>query len=223
MIVHGTYRTVLTPLLVTTFVVVVGAPEARAFEREDIVCELEDLTRTISLRADPEAGYVCDVLYEKPDEGGAREVLWSARNDVDYCQPRFDELVKDLASRGWICDYAEKSGDSGDQPEIGAAQEARETDDETSSEGTKGKFRDWCVADTASGENVEGSGSVKSYCNCVADGMDSYGLTEDEAQVIFEGLSSLAAAPEGESNPVGDDKRLNTLAANYESVVDSCR
>lgn len=222
MTMHGSLRATFTPLLVTTFAVAMThVPDAAAFERTNVACELEDLTRLISLRADPEAGYVCDVLYEKPDEGDTREVLWSARNNIDYCRPRFVGLVEQLAARGWTCDYADEPVDSGDQPSIGAAKAERKDDDETSSEGTKGKFRDWCIADIASGKNVDGKGSVKSYCDCVAAGMDSHGLSEEDAQVIFDGLSSMPAGEEGESS--NTDKRLNTLAANYKSVVESCR
>ena len=215
-------RAVPMPFLAA--IVVVAAtqvPDASAFERRNVVCDLEDLTRKISLRVDPEAGYVCDVLYEKPDEGDTREVLWSARNSVDYCEPRFVGLVEQLAERGWVCDYADEPVDSADRPEIGAAKMDRRDDDETTSEGTTGKFRDWCVADAVSGNNVDGKGSVKGYCDCVAEGMDSHGLSEEDAQVIFNGLSSLPVDGEGESSDI--DKRLNTLAANYESVVESCR
>lgn len=215
-------KAVSAPLLVATFAVaVMPVPNASAFERRNVVCDLEDLTRKISLRVDPEAGYVCDVLYEKPDEGDTREVLWSARNSVDYCEPRFVGLVEQLAERGWTCDYADEPVDSADRPAIGAAKMDRQDDDETTSEGTRGKFRDWCVADVASGENIDGGGSVKGYCDCVARGMDSHGLSEEDAQLIFDGLSSLNTDGESESADIG--KRLNTLAANYESVVEFCR
>ena len=215
MIPNRSSRAALVPLLVAV-AVATHLPDAAAFERQNVVCELEDLTRQISLRVDPEAGYVCDVLYLKPDEGDTREVLWSARNNVDYCEPRFTDMVEQLASRGWTCDYADEPIDSKEQPAMGAAESDRRDDDETTSEGTRGKFRDWCVADTASGSDIGGKGSVKSYCDCVAEGMDSHGLSETDAQVIFEGLTAT-----GDS--ANTDKRLNTLAANYESVVESCR
>ena len=218
MSVRDSCRAVPAPFLIATLAVAAGgAPEAAAFERRDIVCELEELTRLISLRVDPDAGYVCDVLYEKPDEGDTREVVWSARNDVDYCTPRFDTLVEGLASRGWTCGYAEAPIEA---PAIGAARDERADDDEASSEGVIGKFRDWCVADVASGESVAGAGSVKSYCNCVADGMNADGLSEEDAQVIFHGLSSVSA---GEGEASGGDKSLNMLLVNYEAVVASCR
>ena len=221
MISHATCRRTLAPLLAATAVAAtVQTRDAAAFERQDIACELKDLTRHISLRTDPDAGYVCDVLYEKPDEGGTREVLWSARNNIDYCEPRFEDFVQALASRGWTCDYAEGSDDGGDQPAMGAAEEGQTPDDETSGEGVKGAFRDQCLADVASSPSIEVSGTVKGYCNCLTDGMDSHGLSEGDAEVIFGGLSAMAAETDGDSN---GDKRLNTLAANYESVAESCR
>ena len=221
MISRGTCRTALAPLLAATLAVA-PVPDAAAFEREDIACELEDMTRLISLRVDPDAGYVCDVLYRKPDEGDTREVLWSARNSVDYCKPRFEKLVKGLASRGWTCGYADESVDvEGQAAADGAQEDARTADDETDGDGTRGRFRDWCVADVAGGGNVEGAGSVRSYCDCVAGGMDSQGMTEDDARVIFEGLAALADE-EGDGSATSD-KRLNTLATNYEAAVESCR
>ena len=225
MISHAARRRTFTPLLVTTFAaLLVHAPGAVAFERQDIVCELDGLTREISLRADPHSGYVCDVLYEKPDEGDTREVLWSARNNVDYCKPRFDDMVDGMTARGWTCDYADTPPESDDQPPaIGAATDARSDDDEASSEGARGVFRDRCVADAAGADGAPGSGSVKSYCNCVADGMDSGDLTEDDARIIFDGLAAAAAASDSGDGAEDGDKRLNTLAANYEGVAESCR
>lgn len=41
---------------------------------------------------------------------------------VEYCKPRFTQLVEDLNSRGWTCDYADESGESEDQLATGAAQ-----------------------------------------------------------------------------------------------------
>lgn len=192
---------------------------AHGFEREEIVCKVDDLTRLISLRVDPEAGYVCDVLYEKPDEGDTREVLWSARNDVEYCRPRFVGLVEQLDARGWSCDYADEPVDSAEQPAIAAATSERQDDDEDLSEGAAGKFRDWCVADVASDGNAQGEGSVKSYCNCVAGGMGGHGLTEEDADLIFNGLSSVVT---DDGSDALTDKRLNTLAENYASVVEFC-
>ena len=195
-----------------------GAAAQSETDREQVACELDDMTRLISLRVDPEAGYVCDVLYEKPDEGDTREVLWSARNTVDYCRPRYTGLVEDLSARGWTCDYAEGSGG---EPAVAAATRTRNDDDETTSEGTRGKFRDWCIADAVNAPSVEGRGPVKGYCDCVARGMDSHGLTEEDAQVIFDGLSAVPSGGEA-GDPQDLDKRLNTLATNYDTVVEFC-
>ena len=148
-------------------------------------------------------------------------MLWSARNDIDYCRPRFEDFVNALASRGWTCNYAESSDESGDQPAMGAA-EGQTPDDETSSEGrAKGAFRDRCLTAAAGSSDIGGDGSVKGFCNCLTDGMDSHGLVEGDAEVVFDGLSAAVGETDGGSN--GDGKRLNTLAANYESVAESCR
>ena len=188
-------------------------------EREKVACELEDMTRLISLRADPDAGYVCDVLYEKPDEGGTREVLWSAKNTVDYCRPRYEGLVQDLADRGWTCDYAEEptEGD-GQEPEVAAATDARRDDDEATSEGIRGQFRDSCVTDAVNSQDLDIEGPIRGYCDCIARGMDSRGLNEEDVGLIYEGLSSLTAGPDGDIT----EKRLNRLTDSYQEVVEFC-
>ena len=188
-------------------------------EREKVACEFEDMTRLISLRVDPEAGYVCDVLYEKPDEGGAREVLWSAKNDAQYCRPRYEDLVQGLADRGWTCDYAEDSPD-GEEPAVAAATEARRDDDESTSRGPRGKFRDWCVTDAVNAQEFEVEGPIRDYCDCVARGMDSRGLSEEDVRLIFDGLSSVSAGQDDGAEIT--DKRLNTLTTSYRDVVEFC-
>ena len=221
-LVHPRRAALAVPLL--AILAVAHAPGAAASEsaeadREKVACELEDMTRLISLRVDPEAGYVCDVLYEKPDEGGAREVLWSAKHTADYCRPRYEGLVQDLAERGWTCDYAEEDPERGDDgPDVAAAVGARGEDDEATSEGVRGKFRDWCVTDAVNAQDLEIEGPIRGYCDCVARGMDSRGLTEEDAQLIFDGLASLSAGPEGEIT----DKRLNMLTTSYREVDEFC-
>ena len=218
--VHRRRAAALVPLLAT--LAAAHAPGAAAqdsqAEREKVACELEDMTRLISLRTDPEAGYVCDVLYEKPDEGGSREVLWSAKHTVDYCRPRYENLVQDLADRGWTCDYAEDV--PGDEPDVAAAMEARSDDDETTSQGTRGKFRDWCVTDAVNAQDPGIEGPIRGYCDCVARGMDSRGLTEEDARLIFDGLASLSSGEGGDAQIT--DKRLNTLTTNYREVNEFC-
>ena len=196
-----------------------ASESASGADREKVACGLEDMTRLISLRVDPEAGYVCDVLYEKPDEGSTREVLWSAKNNADYCRPRYEGLVQDLAERGWTCDYAEDASEGDvEEPEVAAATDARSDDDEATSEGIRGKFRDWCVTDAVNAQDLGIEGPIRGYCDCVARGMDSRGLTEEDAQLIFDGLASLKAGPEGEIT----DKRLNMLTTAYREVDEFC-
>ena len=211
MILHDTRRAALGPLLLAAAALALPyAPGAAALEREELVCELEDLTRILSLRVDPEAGYVCDVLYLKPDEGAVREVLWSARNDEDYCKPRFDDMAEQLVSRGWTCENTDEFADSGEGAEPGAADERP---DEAGSEGVRGAFRDACVLDVASSANVAGSRSVKSYCDCITEEMGADGLAEGDVETIYGGLASADLS----------EKRLNALTASYEGAVESCR
>ena len=196
-----------------------GSSEAQA-EREKVACDLEDkdLTRLISLRVDPDAGYVCDVLYEKPDEGDTREVLWSAKHTVDYCRPRYENLVQGLADRGWTCDYAEDQPGDAPEPELGAAQQTRTADDDETEQGARGQFRDWCVTDAVNAQDLEIEGPIRGYCDCVARGMDSRGLNEEDAKLIFDGLSSLTTGEDGQIT----EKRLNTLTTSYREVNEFC-
>ena len=213
MTLQDTARATLGPLLVTLFLAaLVQVPNVAALERDEQVCELKDLTRILSLRVDPEAGYVCDVVYLKPDEGAVREVLWSARNNADYCRPRFDDMLEQLVSRGWECENTDEYVDAGSGSGDGAAPE-RSGDDEANSKGVKGTFRDRCVVDVASSANIAGSTSVKSYCDCITEEMASNDLAEGDAEVVFGGIASADAG----------DKRLDRLATSYESAVESCR
>ena len=163
------------------------------------------------------------MLYEKPDEGGTREVLWSAKHTVDYCRPRYEGLVQGLADRGWTCDYAEDVGGESDGepvgPDVAAATDARSEDDETTSQGTRGKFRDWCVTDAVNAQDFDVEGPIRGYCDCVARGMDSRGLSEEDAKLIFDGLASLSS---GEGEGEITDKRLNTLTTSYREVDEFC-
>ena len=148
-------------------------------------------------------------------------MLWSAKNTVDYCRPRYEGLVQDLADRGWVCDYAEDSpeGAPGDEPAVAAARDARRDDDEATSEGPRGQFRDWCVTDAVNAQDLDVEGPIRDYCDCVGRGMDSRGLTEEDVRLVFDGLSSLST--EGEDAEI-TDKRLNTLTSTYRDVVEFC-
>jgi len=215
--------------LVLLLAVAVTAPTVQADEfetadRDEMVCELEDLTRRISLRRDPEAGYVCDVLYEKPDEQGTSEVLWSARNDPNYCTPHFSGLIEQLRSNGWDCSPVEDTIETAEARSDEGGGEASAPADGDGSAGARDRLYERCLATMSEGGDAEGSATPESRCDCMSDEMDRYAMSEEEARSIDEALaaSSETGAGEGGSAP-RRDKRLNTLMVTYEEIVASCR
>lgn len=58
------------------------------------------------IRILPEGQDACRVIYKKD---GASEVLWRARNDSEYCEPRARALVTKLQGAGFECKLTEAS------------------------------------------------------------------------------------------------------------------
>ena len=46
-------------------------------------------------------------------------------------------------------------------------------DDEATSQGTRGKFRDWCVTDAINAQDIDIEGPIRGYCDCVARGNET--------------------------------------------------
>ena len=67
-------------------------------------CTLSGAVRRVEVVHLAPAPVPCEVRYHKDTEQpGAAEVLWSARNEVGYCEARANEFVARLESLGWDC------------------------------------------------------------------------------------------------------------------------
>jgi hypothetical protein len=73
------------------------------FER-DIVLYRSEVDRGASTAAI--SALACRVVYTK---NGASEVLWQARNDPDYCEPRVRALVAKLKNSGFACTSSDET------------------------------------------------------------------------------------------------------------------
>ena len=91
---------------------------------QSLVCTNGSLERLVELRRDiPGEAVPCSIVYTKPTEGVAEQVLWRAENEEGYCEARFEEFADKLSGWGWSC--AEAAGvDFGD-----AAQDAPEVEE----------------------------------------------------------------------------------------------
>jgi len=63
----------------------------------------------------PEGQYACRVIYRK--DGGS-EVLWLAKNDADYCEPKAQALIVKLQQAGFECEVTDVSDRCEDVPQI---------------------------------------------------------------------------------------------------------
>ena len=69
-----------------------------------VQCKQGDLTRSVDVvYTNPGQSVPCEVVYEKPDEGGGLQTLWRAENELGYCEARLSEFVERLESLGFNC------------------------------------------------------------------------------------------------------------------------
>lgn len=66
-----------------------------------------------------DSGFACRVVYTK---NGDSEVLWQARNDPDYCEPRVLALLETLTSAGFRCLQAVEAENGADRHTVSAVE-----------------------------------------------------------------------------------------------------
>ena len=67
-------------------------------------CSLDEVTRRVEILSEPGVQVPCEVHYYKDTEmPGEDLVLWSAQNEVGYCEARAAEFVERLRDMGWTC------------------------------------------------------------------------------------------------------------------------
>lgn len=90
-------------------------------------CTYGDLQRRVEILREPGAQVPCEVHYHKDSETpGEREVLWSATNEIGYCEKNTEQLIAKLEGWGWNCGQ--------DEPEEAAPEESLDDTDALSAE-----------------------------------------------------------------------------------------
>jgi hypothetical protein len=86
-------------------------------------CALEGERRELRISVDdPASGLPCNVLY-RAQAGGAEAVLWTARNEADFCVRKVTETIALWAGQGWDC-VAGPAAAAADMTAAGAPSEA---------------------------------------------------------------------------------------------------
>jgi len=99
---------------------------------ETYQCTYGDLQRRVEILRETAAQVPCEVHYYKDSEApGERQVLWSATNEVGYCENNAEELVAKLEGWGWDCGQGEAQESMPAEPDD---TEALTTDEESETE-----------------------------------------------------------------------------------------
>ena len=111
------------------FITALSPAIAMAQGAQSYKCTYGDLERRVEILHETAASVPCEVHYYKDSETpGERQVLWSASNEVGYCEARAEEFIGKLEGWGWDCgDEATPEPESDAEPE-----EADDTDALTS-------------------------------------------------------------------------------------------
>lgn len=79
---------------------------------DSYTCTYGELQRRVEILRETGAQVPCEVHYHKDSEApGGHQVLWSATNEIGYCEKNVDQLIAKLEGWGWDCglDEAEES------------------------------------------------------------------------------------------------------------------
>ena len=88
------------------FAALVLLPTASSFAQDpqSYRCSYGDLQRRVEILSEPGVSVPCEVHYYKDTEApGERQVLWSASNEVGYCEQKTREFIVKLQDWGWDC------------------------------------------------------------------------------------------------------------------------
>ena len=99
----NTRFSISTAALVTLLFLFTGLHFANADILSEYSCNANGKERIMSLRTRPTSNSLCDVYYQKPDEGFQPVILWRAENDLGFCEEKLVTLVDKLTVAGWSC------------------------------------------------------------------------------------------------------------------------
>jgi hypothetical protein len=74
-------------------------------QAESWTCKNGNNVREIHIQTDtPGSPVPCSVVYKKTTEGAADQTLWTASNDLAYCEEKAKAFVDKQTSWGWACE-----------------------------------------------------------------------------------------------------------------------
>lgn len=81
-------------------------PKSKA-TKDRTTCKNDRLIRKIWITYSNDQGHDCEVHYDKKvEEPGNKQILWSAKQNPDFCQQKAAELVERHKGWGWNCSNA---------------------------------------------------------------------------------------------------------------------
>ena len=109
-------------LLVIPTILLSGA--ALAEEGGPFYCSHGDLERRVEVVYETGGAMPCQVQYHKDTEApGEPQILWTAQNELGYCEERASEFVGKLEEWGWDCATTVAAADESAQPEVDDTEE----------------------------------------------------------------------------------------------------
>lgn len=87
-------------------------------------CSHGDLERRVEIVYETGGAMPCEVQYHKDTEApGEHQVLWTAQNELGYCEEQASEFVGKLEEWGWDCATMAATGDELTEPEVDDTEE----------------------------------------------------------------------------------------------------
>jgi hypothetical protein len=111
--------------LMTKFIplLILAAAPSLAADPENMLCTLDDKSRSVQIVRDAGVSVPCEVHYDRDTYApGDPEVLWRANHEAGFCEARAAELIAKLEALGWSCakdTRTEEDDDAADLAPIG--------------------------------------------------------------------------------------------------------
>lgn len=94
--------------LISIYLFIGMSTSAIAMENKTTMCVHDSQTRIIEIVYTGENAVPCDVQYTKAEE---TKTLWSAQNQVGYCESKATAFVEKQIGWGWSCDLVDTNTD----------------------------------------------------------------------------------------------------------------
>lgn len=102
--------------LLASTAVIFTAPAAAAAET-GFVCSTQNVDRSVEVVTPTDGDVACQVVYRKPDEDVADQVLWTSASSVAFCNEKAEALTTRLTGAGFDCREGVLSNRTASTPE----------------------------------------------------------------------------------------------------------